>query len=119
MRNSISSARERRVGNDFRGPNFARGRDRDSDRAAARSDARSAPADSCCSAAFTDLVRSTVRSKLPFRVRDAEQPIRALSGARDRDRNCGRSGRRLRTPGTPMSSRSLQLHGSVRKLSLA
>ena len=59
---SISSARERRVGNGFRAPNFAR--DRDRDRTAAHSDARCTPANSCGLAASTDVVRSVVRSKL-------------------------------------------------------
>ena len=58
---SISWARERRVGNDFRAPNFARDRDRNSDRTAAHSDAHSTPADSCDPVASTDLVRSAMQ----------------------------------------------------------
>ena len=77
--------------------------DRDSDRAAARSHARSTPAASCAQAASTEAVRSSMRSKFPSRVRGVEQPIRTPSGARDRNPNSGRSGRRSRTPGIKMN----------------
>ena len=97
---------------------FACNRDRDSDRTAACSDARSTPEDSCDPAASTDVVRLVVRSKLPSRVRGVEQPICASSGARGRDRDSASSGRRRQAPGIPMSSRTRQLLGRVRKLTL-
>ena len=64
--NLKSTACERHVGNDFRAPKFARDRDRDSDRTAALSDARSIPADSCNLSSSTDAVRLAVRSKVPL-----------------------------------------------------
>ena len=76
----------------------ARDRDRRSDRAAARSNARSTPANSCDAVASTDVVRSAMRLKLPSRVRGVEQQIHAPSGACDRDRTRGRSGMRLQAP---------------------
>ena len=103
----ISSVRKRRVGNDYCAPIFAR--DRDIDRKAEQSDARSTPTDSCSPAASNDVVRSMVVSKLPSRVRGVEQPIRGPSGVRNRDPNIGRSGRRFRAAGTPISSRARQL----------
>ena len=86
---SISLARERCVGNDFRALIFAR--DRDRDRTAVRCDVRSTLADGCDPVASTDKVRSTICSRFPSRVRGLKQPIRAPSGARDLYRNSGRS----------------------------
>ena len=108
MSSSISSTRERRVRIDFRAPNFARDRDRDSDRTTSCNDAHSTHADSYGLAASIDVVRSAVRSKWPLRVRNFEKSICALSGARDRDRDYGRSERCLRAPRMSMSSRTLQ-----------
>ena len=48
-----------------------------------------------------------------------ELPVRAPSCARDRDRNYGTSGRRLKASGIPMSSRTRQILGRVRKPSQA
>ena len=90
----------------FRAPNFARDRDRHSDREATCSDACSTPADSCAPAASTDVVRSAFRYKLPSRVRGVKQPIHAPSGARSCDRDSASFGRRRRAPGIPMSSRT-------------
>ena len=112
---SISSARERRIGNSFRAPNFARDHDRDSDRTTARRDTPSTPAESCGLAASTDVVRLRVRSKLQSRVRGVEQPIRAPSGARGRDRDSAPLRRRRRPPAIPMSSCARQLLERVLK----
>ena len=106
---SISSARKHRVEKEFRAARGAPARDQDSERTMARSDARNIPADSCDQAASTDVIRLTARSKLPSRVRGVEQPIRAPSGARDRDRKSRRSRRRLRAPAIPLRNRTRQL----------
>ena len=81
----------------------------------ARGDARDISADNFESAASIDFVRSNVRSKLRSRVRGVEQPIRAPSGVRDHDRDSVPLGRHMRAPGIPMSSRTRQLLGCVRK----
>ena len=74
-----------------------RARDRDSERTAARSDARSTSTNIYDSAAPTGVIRSSVQSKLLSRVRGVEQPIRALSGARNRDRVSAPLGREIDT----------------------
>ena len=80
---------------------------------------RDTPAESCDTFVSTDLVRSTVRSKLSTPVGGVEQPIRALSGARDRNRDSVPLGLRLRAPVISKSSRARQLLRSVRKPLLA
>ena len=70
---SIFSTRERREGNVCRAPKIERDRDRDSGRAATRSDPCSTQADSCAQAASTDVVRSALKSKLPSRVRGVDK----------------------------------------------
>ena len=115
---SISSARERRVGKNFRAPNFARDLDFDCDRTAACSDARRSPADSCGQATSSDVVISAVLQKFPSRVCGVEQRMGAPSDARGCDRDSTSLGRSRRAPGISMSSCSRQLLGSVRKPSL-
>ena len=85
----------------------------------ARSYAHDTSVDSCDLVASTDEVRSTVRSKLPSRVRGVEQLIVAPSDARKRDRDSIPLGRRVRAPGIPMSSRTFYLLGHMCKPLLA
>ena len=79
----------------------------------ARSDAQEKQANICVPATSTDVIISTMRSRLPARVHGVEQPVRASCGSHDLDHKRGPSGRRLQVPGIPMSSRTCQLLGCV------
>ena len=62
----------------------------------------------------TDVVRSTVRSKLSSCVLGFEQPIGGPSDERDRDSDSVSLGERMGVLGIPMISRTRQLLESVR-----